>query len=209
MINLYLFVQSYKSWQRALIITTYEKQEDFFIGSRPPVCCYCVCTEHKSATLSTRVHYAGQQHQSARHLPNRWRKRSEPSYSKGKEIVLAGADERGTYYALQTFAQLIKDSQLPEVEIKDYPSVRRRGVVEGFYGTPWSHRARLSQLEFYGKNKMNTYIYGPKDDPYHSAPNWRLPYPEKEAAQLQELVIAYHSVILNAVKDLLPMHSGE
>ncbi len=98
---------------------------------------------------------------------------------------------------------------MPEVEIKDYPSVRRRGVVEGFYGTPWSHRARLSQLEFYGKNKMNTYIYGPKDDPYHSAPNWRLPYPEKEAAQLQELVIAYHSVILNAVKDLLPMHSGE
>ena len=35
---------------------------------------------------------------------------------------------------------------------------------------------------------MNTYIYGPKDDPYHSSPNWRLPYPEKEAEQLQELV---------------------
>ena len=35
---------------------------------------------------------------------------------------------------------------------------------------------------------MNTYIYGPKDDPYHSSPNWRLPYPEKEAKQLQELV---------------------
>ena len=35
---------------------------------------------------------------------------------------------------------------------------------------------------------MNTYIYGPKDDPYHSAPNWRLPYPEKEAVQLRELV---------------------
>lgn len=105
-----------------------------------------------------------------------------------KEIVLAGADERGTFYAMQTLAQLIKDGKLPEVEIKDYPSVRYRGVVEGFYGTPWSHRARLSQLEFYGRNKMNTYIYGPKDDPYHSAPNWRLPYPEKEARQLQELV---------------------
>ena len=82
-----------------------------------------------------------------------------------KEIVLAGNDERGTYYALQTFAQLLKDGKLPEVEIKDYPSVRYRGVVEGFYGTPWSHQARLSQLKFYGKNKMNTYIYGPKDDP--------------------------------------------
>ncbi len=105
-----------------------------------------------------------------------------------KGIVLAGNDERGTYYALQTLKQLLKNGELPVVEIKDYPSVPYRGVVEGFYGTPWSHEARLRQLKFYGENKMNTYIYGPKDDPYHSSPNWRLPYPEKEAAQLQELV---------------------
>ncbi|WP_302613653.1 beta-N-acetylglucosaminidase domain-containing protein, partial [uncultured Phocaeicola sp.] len=105
-----------------------------------------------------------------------------------KEIVLAGNDERGTYYALQTLKQLLKDNQLPVVEIQDYPAIRYRGVVEGFYGTPWSHEARLRQLQFYGENKMNTYIYGPKDDPYHSSPNWRLPYPEKEARQLQELV---------------------
>ena len=105
-----------------------------------------------------------------------------------KEIILAGNDERGTYYALQTLKQLLKNNELPAIEIKDYPSVPYRGVVEGFYGTPWSHEARLRQLRFYGKNKMNTYIYGPKDDPYHSSPNWRLPYPEKEARQLQELV---------------------
>lgn len=123
-----------------------------------------------------------------------------------KEIVLAGSDERGTYYALQTFAQLLKDGKLPEVEIKDYPSVRYRGVVEGFYGTPWSHQARLSQLKFYGKNKMNTYIYGPKDDPYHSAPNWRLPYPEKEAVQLQELVTVANS---NEVDFVWAIHPGQ
>ena len=123
-----------------------------------------------------------------------------------KEIVLAGSDERGTYYALQTFAQLLKDGKLPEVEIKDYPSVRYRGVVEGFYGTPWSHQARLSQLKFYGKNKMNTYIYGPKDDPYHSAPNWRLPYPEKEAAQLQELVTVANN---NEVDFVWAIHPGQ
>ncbi|MDE6821438.1 beta-N-acetylglucosaminidase [Bacteroides acidifaciens] len=123
-----------------------------------------------------------------------------------KEIVLAGSDERGTYYALQTFAQLLKDGKLLEVEIKDYPSVRYRGVVEGFYGTPWSHQARLSQLKFYGKNKMNTYIYGPKDDPYHSAPNWRLPYPEKEAAQLQELVTVANN---NEVDFVWAIHPGQ
>ena len=105
-----------------------------------------------------------------------------------KEIVLAGNDERGTFYAVQTLAQLLKENQLPVTEITDYPEIRFRGVVEGFYGAPWSHEARLRQLKFYGANKMNTYIYGPKDDPYHSSPNWRLPYPEQEAKQLQELV---------------------
>lgn len=136
-----------------------------------------------------------------------------PDYDEGyylavneKEIVLAGNDERGTYYALQTFAQLLKGGKLPEVEIKDYPSVRYRGVVEGFYGTPWSHQARLDQLRFYGKNKMNTYIYGPKDDPYHSSPNWRLPYPEKEALQLQELVTVAHE---NEVDFVWAIHPGQ
>lgn len=123
-----------------------------------------------------------------------------------KEIVLAGQDERGTFYALQTLAQLLNDNQLPVVEIKDYPSVRFRGVVEGFYGTPWSHEARLRQLKFYGENKMNTYIYGPKDDPYHSSPNWRLPYPEKEALQLQELVKVANE---NEVDFVWAIHPGQ
>lgn len=123
-----------------------------------------------------------------------------------KEIVVAGNDERGTYYAMQTFSRLLKDGKLPEVEIKDYPSVRYRGVVEGFYGTPWSHQARLSQLKFYGENKMNTYIYGPKDDPYHSSPNWRLPYPAKEAAQLRELVTVANS---HEVDFVWAIHPGQ
>lgn len=120
-------------------------------------------------------------------------------------IIIAGNDERGTYYAVQTLAQLIHDGQLPAVEIKDYPTVRFRGVVEGFYGTPWSHKARLRQLEFYGKNKMNTYIYGPKDDPYHSSPNWRKPYPENEATQISELVKVAKR---NAVDFVWAIHPG-
>lgn len=123
-----------------------------------------------------------------------------------KEIVLAGQDERGTFYALQTLSQLLNNNQLPVVEIKDYPSIRFRGVVEGFYGTPWSHEARLRQLKFYGENKMNTYIYGPKDDPYHSSPNWRLPYPEKEALQLQELVKVANE---NEVDFVWAIHPGQ
>lgn len=103
-------------------------------------------------------------------------------------IVVAGADRRGAFYGMQTLAQLIALPKLPLAEVTDYPDVPYRGVVEGFYGVPWSREARLSQLDFYGRNKMNIYIYGPKDDPYHSSPNWRKPYPVQEAEQLKELV---------------------
>lgn len=103
-------------------------------------------------------------------------------------IVVADADRRGVFYGVQTLVQLIALPKLPLVEVTDYPDVPYRGVVEGFYGVPWSREARLSQLDFYGRNKMNIYIYGPKDDPYHSSPNWRKPYPAQEAEQLKELV---------------------
>lgn len=117
-------------------------------------------------------------------------KQAEGYYLKiGKEgIVVAGADRRGVFYGVQTLAQLVALPRLPLAEVTDYPDVPYRGVVEGFYGVPWSREARLSQLDFYGRNKMNIYIYGPKDDPYHSSPNWRKPYPAQEAEQLKELV---------------------
>ena len=122
----------------------------------------------------------------ARHIPEK----AEGYYLKidKKGIAIAAADARGAYYGVQTLAQLLALPRLPQVEVTDYPDIPYRGVVEGFYGTPWSHEARLRQLDFYGRNKMNTYIYGPKDDPYHRTPYWRKPYPEKEAAQLRELV---------------------
>ena len=103
-------------------------------------------------------------------------------------IVIAGADKRGVYYGVQTLCQLLTLDKLPVVEIVDYPDVPFRGVVEGFYGTPWSHEARMDQLDFYGRNKMNVYIYGPKDDPYHRTPNWRKPYPAEEGERIKQLV---------------------
>jgi hyaluronoglucosaminidase len=123
----------------------------------------------------------------AKHIPNK----SEGYYLsiEKNQIVVAGNDERGTYYGVQTLKQLLASSDmLPIVTIKDYPDIVARGVVEGFYGTPWKFEDRVSQLKFYGDNKLNTYIYGPKDDPYHSAPNWRVPYPAQEAKAIEQLV---------------------
>ena len=133
-----------------------------------------------------------------------------------KEIVVAGRDESGTFYGEQTLSQIqnsiLINSKYKEVnlldggafEIRDWPSVACRGVIEGFYGNPWSHQDRLRQFEFYGKHKLNIYVYGPKDDPYHRA-HWRDPYPEAEAVKLRELVEAAHK---NRVQFVWAIHPG-
>ena len=77
--------------------------------------------------------------------------------------------------------------QLAEAEVSDEPTMATRGTIEGFYGNPWTHEDRLSQIEFYGDYKMNTYIYAPKDDPYHRE-QWREPYPQSEMDRMQELI---------------------
>ena len=104
-----------------------------------------------------------------------------------KEVVIAGNDESGLFYGVQTLLGMMREGKLEACTITDWPDVPFRGTVEGFYGTPWSHEARKSQLEFYGRNKMNVYIYGPKDDPWHRD-KWREPYPEVEANRIAELV---------------------
>lgn len=104
-------------------------------------------------------------------------------------ILIEGADEAGTFYGVQTLKQLLTfgGDKFPQLRIVDYPVMKERGVVEGFYGNPWTHQDRLAQLNFYGANKLNTYIYAPKDDPYHRA-KWREAYPKSKMAGMQELI---------------------
>ena len=118
------------------------------------------------------------------------------------QVVVAGRDNSGTFYGVQSLMQVMSQPEVMQCEVTDYPSVTDRGVIEGFYGNPWSHKDRLRQFDFYGQYKMNTYVFGPKDDPYHRA-RWREPYPAQEAAQLKELVDAAHK---NKVKFVWAIH---
>ncbi len=74
-----------------------------------------------------------------------------------------------------------------EMVIFDYPAFQVRGVIEGFYGPPWSHEDRVDMLRFEGQHNMNTYIYAPKDDLYHRK-LWREPYPAEQMERLRALV---------------------
>ena len=126
-------------------------------------------------------------------------------------VYIVAYDELGAFYAIQTLRQIVESpvaegGMLPALTINDWPDLHYRGVVEGFYGTPWSHEVRLSLIDVYGRYKMNYYIYGPKDDPYHSSPNWRQPYPEDEAAEIQDLVKACNR---NRVNFVWAIHPGQ
>ncbi len=106
-------------------------------------------------------------------------------------IVITGHDEDGVYNGVLTLGQLLEqkteDGRFAEVTISDYPDILLRGAIEGFYGIPWTFENRKQIIKDTAKFKMNTYIYAPKDDPYHKD-KWRDLYPETEANHMHELV---------------------
>lgn len=106
-------------------------------------------------------------------------------------ITLVAADQDGIWNGILTLEQLLEqkteDGRIAEAMIADYPDIKMRGFVEGFYGLPWSFENRLALIGDSSEYKINTYIYAPKDDPYHKD-QWRDLYPETEAAQLKQLV---------------------
>jgi hyaluronoglucosaminidase len=62
-----------------------------------------------------------------------------------------------------------------------------RGVIEGFYGNPWTHAQRLDLVRFIGQRGMNTFVYGPKDDLLVRR-RWHEPYGAEALSRLDELV---------------------
>ena len=125
-----------------------------------------------------------------------------------REITITAAEPEGFHNALLRLAQLLRPRAIERpgeffpapkasaiermgktrnLTLWDYPSFAERGIVEGFYGKPWSHHDRLDMLRFEGEHRMNVYYYAPKDDPYHRK-LWDRPYPAARLKQLGELV---------------------
>ncbi|MCL4235526.1 MAG: beta-N-acetylglucosaminidase domain-containing protein [Deltaproteobacteria bacterium] len=60
------------------------------------------------------------------------------------------------------------------------------GVIEGFYGTPWSHEERRAMIRHLARIGLGVYMYAPKDDPQHRDA-WREPYTDAEMNAFFEL----------------------
>ncbi len=124
-----------------------------------------------------------------------WRGESVESFSitasrTGSEIkVSIGLSEVHAFrYALNALLKWIGSTDSTPLNLIDGPAFRIRGVVEGFYGQPWTHQQRLRGIEFFGDFGMNTYFLAPKDDPLQRF-NWRSPFPNEFLTQAKELIL--------------------
>jgi len=102
-------------------------------------------------------------------------------------VTIKASCRRGVYTAVSTLAQITKGGKIAAADISDKPSVPIRGVIEGFYGTAWTHEYRLDLFRLMGKYKLNAYMYAPKDDPKHRA-EWRSLYTGEELEKMKELI---------------------
>ena len=60
------------------------------------------------------------------------------------------------------------------------------GIIEGFYGKPWSWEARAETVSFLAPYGYRFYMYAPKFDQYLRR-RWQEPHPEALAARLKSL----------------------
>lgn len=93
-------------------------------------------------------------------------------------LLVLGENTDATFCGLASLEQMLDNgiADLETVTINDYADLKERGIIEGFYGKPYSSSVRKDLLRFMMRYKMNCYVYGPKSDPYHSG-KWGEPYP--------------------------------
>src|SRR3954468_18715850 len=77
------------------------------------------------------------------------------------------------------------------------------GVIEGFYGKPWSQAERFELFDWMSRWGLNTYLYAPKDD-LKQRVSWRENYSEAECRDFRDLLAATRRQNLRFVYALSP-----
>ncbi len=110
--------------------------------------------------------------------------------AQGAVASVFAPDAAGRFHALKTLKQMIRRGDPPAVRVAtilDRPGAPVRGVIEGFYGEPWTREARLAVIPLMADLKLNFFAYAPKGDWGISA-LWKAPLAEEDAERIREVV---------------------
>ncbi len=99
-------------------------------------------------------------------------------------VIILGENTDATFYGIASLEQILDNGtqNLTCVKIDDYADIQYRGVIEGYYGVPYSAETTKDLFHFMARYKMNSYMYGAKSDPYHSQ-KWQEAYPDSITAE--------------------------
>ncbi|MDO4736408.1 MAG: beta-N-acetylglucosaminidase domain-containing protein [Bacteroidia bacterium] len=102
------------------------------------------------------------------------------SYRGEAQLLILGENTDAVFYGLATLEQMFDrgTKNLSCVTFYDFADVQTRGIIEGYYGVPYSEEVTADLFRFMARYKLNTYMYGAKSDPYHSR-YWDKEYPTK------------------------------
>ena len=104
------------------------------------------------------------------------------------QVTIVGENTDATFCGLASLEQMLDRGadELPCVTIYDYADVKNRGIIEGYYGVPYTAEVTKDLFRFMARYKMNSYMYGAKSDPYHSR-YWGDPYPASITADQERI----------------------
>lgn len=104
------------------------------------------------------------------------------------QLVIVGENTDAVFFGLASLEQMLDrgTNNLPCVTLYDYADIKSRGVIEGYYGVPYSASVTKDLLKFMMRHKMNSYMYGAKSDTYHSK-NWKDAYPKTITPEQERL----------------------
>jgi hyaluronoglucosaminidase len=108
-------------------------------------------------------------------------------------VHLFGKSNSALFLAAKTLRQLVRVSDgtwsIREATLLDWPETPVRGVLEGFYGTPWKPQDRIDMMKALADLKFNLYVYAPKADTLINTA-WMLPYSPQELSEISVLLQA-------------------
>lgn len=104
------------------------------------------------------------------------------------QLLVLGENTDAVFYGLASIEQMLNNgtADLECVTIYDYADQGSRGVIEGYYGVPYTADVTKDLFRFMARHKMNTYMYGAKSDPYHTR-YWDEPYPTTITPEQQRI----------------------
>lgn len=113
--------------------------------------------------------------------------------------AIRASDLQSVRWALNALRTWIVGGMAAPLSVGDRPDFRWRGVIEGFYGNPWTHAQRLRGIEHFADFGMNLFLLAPKDAAWQRL-RWRDPLSASFITEMRELFAAgeRHAVAVSA-----------